>query len=360
MIIRQSILTLVFFAAFSWLHGQEIVINDEELTLDNITIYVDGSVQENSAASIRGIGEIVSNPGVTLNGNISPGFSVGQININGDLNFGNSGTYSVEVEGNAGEGLAGGNDALFVDGDVAADGTLDIIVPNGFVPVLTDEFVLVNYTGSVGGTFDNVVLPAEFSAPGWEIYYGDLVSNAIVLANILVLPVEITVFNAERENQSALLTWQTSIETNNLGFDVQHSTNGLDWSSIGWVDGQGNSSQPTNYQLLHHNPEIGRNFYLLKQYDFNDVETVSDVRFVDFQSNNKAIIYPNPASDYVKISVQNEQPLLVRVYDSKGVLRLERAYSQEAISLKGLESGAYYCALSYSRGKDLVLPFVVQ
>jgi|GEM_PF-4567286 len=352
----SCLFVLCVFACFR-LSAQEIIINDEEITLDDIAIYVDGSVQENNSASIRGEGEIISLT-VSLNGGISPGFSVGQININGDLAWGSSGTFTVEIEGLAGEGLAGGNDALFVDGDVSVDGTLDISIPNGFTPSIGDEFILVNYTGSVGGTFDTVNLPPELS--GWTVYYGDLIANAIVLANILVLPVEIIHFDAERQDQRARLFWETSIETNNKGFDVQHSIDGTRWSSIGWVESVGNSNQQTNYELFHENPAVGRNYYHLKQIDNNGTVQQTEIRFVDFDSNSSALLYPNPAGDYVNISVQNGQPNSIAIYDSKGVLRLTATGNSTTIALTGLEAGAYFCALSFQDRKDLVIPFIKQ
>ena len=77
--------------------------------------------------------------------------------------------YTIEISGTAGPGEQAGHDQVAVIGDVSLGGTLDVTLLNGFVPEDDDNFVILEYTGSLTGTFATVNLPAAIST--WLIYY---------------------------------------------------------------------------------------------------------------------------------------------------------------------------------------------
>lgn len=56
------------------------------------------------------------------------------------------------------------------------------------------------------------------------------------------LPVELTSFESSVKNNTVKLSWETTTEVNNYGFEVERSCDNIIFSKIGFVSGQGNSN----------------------------------------------------------------------------------------------------------------------
>lgn len=74
-----------------------------------------------------------------------------------------------------------------------------------------------------------------------------------------LLPVELTGFSARPRNQFAELEWQTASELNNMGFHIERSTDGRTWTEIGFVSGNGTTSEKHDYTFFDKNPIPGVN-----------------------------------------------------------------------------------------------------
>ncbi len=112
------------------------------------------------------------------------------------------------------------------------------------------------------------------------------------------LPVELVSFSGVAEDNKIQLSWSTSSELNNDYFEVLHSLDGIAFTSIGRVDGNGNSNQIINYSFLHSNPSSGDNYYRLKQVDFDGANELSQVIKVynDYLYKGMDVtVYPNPS-----------------------------------------------------------------
>jgi hypothetical protein len=64
------------------------------------------------------------------------------------------------------------------------------------------------------------------------------------------LPVKYTSFSGLVENHNAKLSWITSSEINNKGFEIERSLNGFDFESVGFVKGASNSNKIINYEFV--------------------------------------------------------------------------------------------------------------
>ena len=100
---------------------------------------------------------------------------------------------------------------------------------------------------------------------------GDTIKTdtAWVSATCSVLPIELLEFEAECENENVILRWSTGSEINNDYFDVEKSVDGISFSSIGIINGSGNSNNIINYSYNDYELESGMSYYRLKQVDFN-------------------------------------------------------------------------------------------
>lgn len=111
-----------------------------------------------------------------------------------------------------------------------------------------------------------------------------------------IIPVELTSFAANVSDGKVKLSWATASERNNRGFEVQRS-NGNEFSTLTFVDGNGTTTERHSYSFVDDNPGFGVVKYRLKQIDFNGTYEYSNVIEVDIKSPmnfDLAQNYPNP------------------------------------------------------------------
>ncbi len=166
----------------------------------------------------------------------------------------------------------------------------------------------------------------------------------------IAAPVELSNFQFKQERNGIKLIWSTASEINNRGFEIQHTTNGLDWEAISFVEGYGNSISQKNYELLVQ-PKDGKNYYRLNQVDFDGHSNLSEVIVVEIKNGQVgSSIYPNPTKqDFVNLDYQSisEDELMIQIFDLMGkeVLRVNSAvvtgFNNIQINLNSLSSGSY-------------------
>lgn len=102
------------------------------------------------------------------------------------------------------------------------------------------------------------------------------------IVSLGVLPVGLLQFQAyamtdavgyANANGMVRIEWSTATETNNSHFVIDHSVDGEYWVPVGTVEGQGNSLETVNY--VHDvSGEAGANYYRLRQFDRDGMETI--------------------------------------------------------------------------------------
>lgn len=159
--------------------------------------------------------------------------------------------------------------------------------------------------------------------------------------NLTPLPVKLVDFDAkaQADAKSVLVTWETSEESENARFDVQRSTDGNNWITLGSVEATGNSANVNNYQFVDANPST-LNFYRLKSIDMKEGFELSGIKKVDFNNLNSDIvkIYPNPSNGILNISVN--ESATYSVLDINGKIVAEGDVNQ-SVKLTDLPTGLY-------------------
>jgi hypothetical protein len=182
-----------------------------------------------------------------------------------------------------------------------------------------------------------------------------------------VLPVKMTYFNAVRSGQNVNLTWQTSTENNNSGFEIQRFIGAGGWQNIGFVSTQaanGNSGTALNYQFTDLNDTKGITQYRLKQVDKDNRAAYSLIRSVRGQGQKgKTIVYPNPSSDG-KVSIVFEDVNGIRdiaVTDMSGrVIKQMKGITNNNVVIDNLVAGMYTVRIvNNETGEQEVQKFVV-
>lgn len=84
-----------------------------------------------------------------------------------------------------------------------------------------------------------------------------------------------------------MLTWTTSLESNNAMFLVEKSVDGAEFINIGNVKGAGDSDDLREYNFLDVMAGGDKTFYRLKQVDFDGAFSYSDIVTIraEFQNN---------------------------------------------------------------------------
>jgi len=152
-----------------------------------------------------------------------------------------------------------------------------------------------------------------------------------------ILPVELLYFDAEllKKNQ-VNLTWKTATEINNDYFIIQRSLNTQTWEEIGQINGAGNSSQILTYNYIDNNPYTGISYYRLKQTDFNNAFSYSQIKVINSKELFFINTFPNPSSGEFNFSIysKNEDLIEVNLYNNLGqLIKNQKLLVNEGINL---------------------------
>lgn len=179
--------------------------------------------------------------------------------------------------------------------------------------------------------------------------------------NDAVLPVTLTNFKATHSggNNTVLLTWTTSQETNSREFIVEHSTDGTTWTSIGTISAAGSSLHNRQYSFTHLAPEKGNNLYRLKQMDLDNSFKYSPVASVQIGKVNAQLytVYPNPVKGYTYVNSTSAalESINLRLIDNNGREVMSKTYqvskaTPARVDLAQIAAGTYFVQI-VSNGK---------
>ncbi|MEJ2196703.1 MAG: T9SS type A sorting domain-containing protein [Ignavibacteriaceae bacterium] len=157
-----------------------------------------------------------------------------------------------------------------------------------------------------------------------------------IISTVNPVPVELTSFTAIAYENSVTLNWQTATETNNSGFEIQRKK--AEWESIGFVNGEGTTTEENSYSFVDENLTAGKYQYRLKQIDYDgsfEYSKIVDVQVLSLTEYNLSQNYPNPfnpnttikysipVGGVVKLTILNtigeEIEILVNEYKSEGI-----------------------------------------
>ncbi len=163
------------------------------------------------------------------------------------------------------------------------------------------------------------------------------------------LPVALNNYTAKLQtNGSVLLNWDTFSESNNNYFEVLQSTDGINFTTLGKITGNGTSTQRNQYSYVDKYPLKGDNYYKLVQVDLINGSTKElGIRIVKVNLSYETVVsvYPNPTSDVVIISFVKGKFDTAYLLDLSGrtIKKNTINSSQESLifNLSDLVSGVY-------------------
>jgi len=212
----------------------------------------------------------------------------------------------------------------------AADGTFTFTIPRSSIPQGADKlFVRVH---------DDI-------ESRWSLTQ--------MLGNVInPLPLTLLNLTANKENDTAQLNWQTADELNTSHFNIQRSTDGVSFTTVGKVNAKAGSNQ-NNYSYPDDVAKLnsGNVYYRLQMVDKDGSFTYSKIVYITIVNGLRISIHPNPAhgyfmiGNYQSIDIKNAR---VVVTDLTGRMLISQKFNnapQQKINIAPLSKGMYMVSI---------------
>lgn len=295
-----------------------ININTNISAASAITVQNGATLNVNNNATFLVSGKLTFNNGSIVN--VAAGST---LNATGDIENKNN-SNQITINGNlTGDGnfIGGNGSTLTGSGNLTVDGTATLTGGSVF-----------------GSTTSCTSAPCTASA-----------SNP--------LPVDLLFFEGRLNDFfNVELSWSTGSESNNAYFSIERSKDGVFFESLDKVNGQGNSNQVSNYNIVDNAPLPGISYYRLKQVDFDGKTSFSNLIAINSNAENSSLecfgisVFPNPSTTAASIAFKNlkeETQLFIQVYDFTGRIIFTdfitaRNGTVTTIDVSNFESGIYF------------------
>jgi hypothetical protein len=188
------------------------------------------------------------------------------------------------------------------------------------------------------------------------------------------LPVTLISFSGYKDGSRNQLSWTTGTEINNRGFDVQRSADGINYTSIGFVNSLatgGNSNDQLSYRFTDNTPAGVKQYYRLRQEDLDGRSKLSNIVMINGARPTMIAlkgIYPNPASTTAAMIIDAPvaAKLTVLLTDMAGrnlvqqIVNVSEGSNTVALNIASLQSGTYLVRVISETGEMLTGKLVKQ
>ncbi|PEN13386.1 hypothetical protein CRI94_08645 [Longibacter salinarum] len=215
--------------------------------------------------------------------------------------------------------------------------------------------------------FSNETVPGDYtgsSQPGFNASF-DTYSGGPYHTVESQLPVELSAFDVLPNGRNAILSWKTLSETNNDRFVIEHAAPGAGFATVGSVEGQGTTTQQTDYQFTVRDLAPGTHQFRLRQFDMDGASDLSEAISLDIGVNGLAVsrVSPHPIARAASVSISAEtaSPIKVELFNLLGQ-RVQTLYTGTVnsgrtkvvdIDADGIPSGTYFIRTTSNMGNDV-------
>jgi hypothetical protein len=221
-----------------------------------------------------------------------------------------------------------------------------------------------NFPARFGTMFFNGYTPPQYNGHNGKIDEFRIYNRALTAAEILTLfsvtlPVKLTSFTAVNNNNNIKLQWQTQYEQNSSHYNIQRSTDGINFTNVARVTAAGNSNIPLTYNQTDLLPAMFLNmptvFYRLQAVDIDGQFSNSKVVAVHLNKTDmQLLVSPNPAKDILQVQTGNgvtgNATLMISDATGRQVYKKEILLQQGSntmpVNISLLSSGIYYVRLT--------------
>lgn len=156
------------------------------------------------------------------------------------------------------------------------------------------------------------------------------------------LPLNLISFTGKNTEKGNELTWKTTDEKAFSHFEIERSNDAKKFEKIGELT----SNKSEFYAYLDNSPNLPFNssivYYRLKMVDLDGNFKYSKIINIDNAKENLLKIYPNPSTEYFRIS-NNEKIESIEIMDFSGKIIRNNIYKADnQYDIKGLAKGVYF------------------
>ena len=225
------------------------------------------------------------------------------------------------------------------------------------IPVATD---ITNFcTAGIENSNGTKGISYRVNGSGGSIFESPLA--VLFKAPQTALPLSLLNFSVQINNGVNKISWSTNQEINSRNFTVEHSFDGINFTSIGVVAAYGNSNSLLNYSFKDMGPKKGKNYYRLLMTDNDGKISFSQIINVRNDGKSAITIFPIPVRNVMNLLVNadiNERAVL-SITDGNGKLILTKTltintgYNKLLLNTDGLAAGNYILKIQLQN--DLVI-----
>ncbi|MEL7119078.1 MAG: T9SS type A sorting domain-containing protein [Bacteroidota bacterium] len=146
----------------------------------------------------------------------------------------------------------------------------------------------------------------------------------ITIRGSSLLPIGLSHFDLQLNNQSIIVNWSTSYEKDQQAIVLERAIDSHPFEALKTFDAEGNSFTPKHYEYIDEPVVSGVYYYRLKTIENNGKSSYSEVKSINHISVDVSV-YPNPISNYINIKVSKDyHPFDVILFDLRGRKLLEK------------------------------------
>lgn len=166
-----------------------------------------------------------------------------------------------------------------------------------------------------------------------------------------VLPVNfIRTSAALQSDASVLVNWSVSEQDGIKGYNIEHSKDGVQWRSIGYVSV---NTLNDSYLFTDFNPTELVNYYRIAAVSYNDARVYSSIKIIRLKRSERVTVWPNPAVDIINIRVEGGGT--VQLFDLPGRVLVKTLVQTgiNRLSLQGFPPATYLLQISLQNGERI-------
>ncbi|NCU05332.1 MAG: T9SS type A sorting domain-containing protein [Chitinophagaceae bacterium] len=269
-----------------------------------------------------------------------------------------TGTYQVYIDANSNNVIDGPDVNLTPVAQNFLTSTIG--VPSGYTSRFASFDNVINLLNGDLNSTKNLLVRVTPTTPGVAAVTGLLTNTCSTL------PVSLKNFSATQRNSKAVLTWETEIETNNAGFEIQRRLAGKSqYETLAFVDSKAPGGNGNNYSYGFNDGTTlpkGVTYYRLRQVDLDGKSTYSEIKSVRTGNGNLTIsIYPNPSRGTVNVAIpesSSKMDVSLDDYTGKSIQRWS-GISARNLQLNNLKPGVYMLRINFRETGDNIIERII-
>ena len=192
----------------------------------------------------------------------------------------------------------------------------------------------------------------------WSNTMGNF-SGPRTISEMSPLPVIWLNIGADRVSLNCVtIIWSTSSEMSNSHFQVERSSDGVNFIFLSKINGKGTTNTISEYRWLDQTAPKEMTYYRLKQVDFNGDFEYSNIMVVTpvVEEVEGVVIstFPNPVTEELNIDFSAEAPQQIDItfvdlmgYEVKKIV-VEKGKRSAKLDVRGLKKGYYFLIIRNS------------